>query len=61
MPKANGSGEILTIYELAIYLRVHQTTIYRLIKQGKIKSFRVGSNHRFKRTEIDRWMISESK
>ena len=43
------------------YLPVHQTTVYRLISEQKLPAFRVGSNWRFNREEIERWMIHEQK
>lgn len=49
------NGEILTIAELAAHLRVHPTTIYRLLREGRIPGFRVGSAWRFSRSAIDRW------
>jgi excisionase family DNA binding protein len=47
--------EILTITELSVHLRVHPTTIYRLLREGRIPGFRVGSAWRFSRSAIERW------
>ncbi len=47
--------EILTISELSAHLRVHPTTIYRLLREGRIPGFRVGSAWRFNRASIERW------
>jgi excisionase family DNA binding protein len=47
--------EIFTIRELSDHLRVHPTTIYRLLRQGRLPGFRVGSNWRFNRTAIEQW------
>jgi len=49
------SEEILTISELSEHLRVHPTTIYRLLREGRIPGFRVGSAWRFSRAAIERW------
>ena len=48
---------IMTLLEVARYLRVSDTTIRRLIlkQQHRIPSFRVGRVYRFRRGEIDRW------
>ncbi len=48
-------SEIMTIKEVAAYLRVHQSTLYRLIKRGKLPTFRVGSDYRFNLSAIDAW------
>ena len=47
--------EIFTIKELSEHLRVHPTTIYRLLRQGRLPGFRVGSNWRFNRAAIEQW------
>ncbi|HKV55877.1 MAG TPA: helix-turn-helix domain-containing protein [Candidatus Binataceae bacterium] len=47
--------EIFTIKELSDHLRVHPTTIYRLLRQGRLPGFRVGSNWRFNRAAIEQW------
>jgi excisionase family DNA binding protein len=52
--------EILTIKELADYLRVHTTTIYRLLRQRRLPSFRVGSEWRFNRAAIEQWQRSQA-
>lgn len=49
--------EVMTVRELADYLRCHSSTIYRLIKQHELPHFKVGSDHRFRRDQIDKWML----
>jgi excisionase family DNA binding protein len=46
---------VLTVQNVAEYLRVHPSTIYRLLKNKQLPAFRVGSDWRFDRKEIDRW------
>jgi excisionase family DNA binding protein len=48
--------EVLTVKELCDLLRVHQATVYKLVRQGKIPSFRVGNDWRFRRDLVERWM-----
>jgi excisionase family DNA binding protein len=47
--------EIYTIKELSEHLRVHRATIYRLLRQGRLPGFRVGSDWRFSRAAIEQW------
>jgi excisionase family DNA binding protein len=47
---------LMTVNELAAYLRCHIVSIYRLLKRKKIPAFKVGSDWRFSRREIDAWM-----
>src|SRR5438477_3184410 len=46
---------VMTVAEVAEYLRVHRTTIYRLLWKKKIPAFRVGSDWRFNRDSIEAW------
>jgi len=52
-------SEILTVTELAEYLRVHRSTIYRLLKARKLPAFRIGSDWRFNREHIDEWRLKQ--
>ncbi len=48
--------EILTVKELADYLKIAEKTAYRFASEGKVPGFKVGSAWRFRRVEIDRWI-----
>jgi excisionase family DNA binding protein len=52
--------QILTIRELANFLKLTEKTAYRLAAEGKIPGFKVGGSWRFKQSDIDIW-IEESK
>jgi excisionase family DNA binding protein len=52
---------VLTVRELAGYLRVHQTTVYRLLREQKLPAFRVGADWRFNREVIEQWIIHGQK
>ena len=54
------SDEILTLKEVAAYLKLAENTAYRLAAEGKLPGFKVGGSWRFKREDIQRW-IEESK
>ncbi len=47
---------LLTIEEVARYLRVDKFTVYRLVSQKKLPAFRVGNQWRFKKKILDRWL-----
>src|SRR5258708_25095028 len=49
------STKVLTVNELAEYLRVHRSTIYRLLKKGQLPGFKIGSDWRFNVEVIDEW------
>ncbi|HZP46294.1 MAG TPA: helix-turn-helix domain-containing protein [Candidatus Binataceae bacterium] len=46
---------VMTLKELAAYLRVNPTTIYRLAKRKQIPGFKIGADWRFHREAIDEW------
>jgi excisionase family DNA binding protein len=49
-------AKVLTVEELSEYLRVHRSTIYRLLKKGQLPGFfRLGSDWRFNVEAIDEW------
>jgi len=52
-------GNIMTVRELADFLRVHPSTIYRLLREGTLPAFKVGSDWRFSREAIDRWCLAQ--
>ena len=57
----NASSEsVLTLAEVAAYLKVTERTIYRLAGAKKIPTFKVGGSWRFRKTDIDDWINSQS-
>jgi len=57
----NTSNEgVLTLVEVAAYLKVTERTIYRLAGAKKIPAFKVGGVWRFKKGDIDAWINSQS-
>ena len=49
---------IMTVKEVAAYLRVHPVTVYKLLRKGEVPAFRIGSDWRFNKEKIDQWMAS---
>jgi excisionase family DNA binding protein len=49
-------AQIMTTKEMAKYLKLHQITISKLSKEGKIPSVRIGSVWRFDKDIIDEWI-----
>jgi excisionase family DNA binding protein len=48
--------QIMTIDEAAKYLRIHKSTMYRLIKKKQIPAIKVGGRWRFRKDKIDSWL-----
>lgn len=47
---------VLTIDELAEYLKIAKSTLYKLAQQGRIPAQKVGRHWRFRKAAIDRWL-----
>jgi len=60
MSKNTSDGEILTIKQVADYLKVTERTIYRLAAAKQIPAFKVGGSWRFSRADIDEWIKQQS-
>lgn len=48
--------QIMTVRELAEYLKIAEKTAYRFASEGKVPAFRVGGAWRFRKAEVDRWI-----
>ena len=53
-------GQILTLDEVAAYLKVGKRTVYRLAAAKKIPAFKVGGSWRFSLVDIDHWIKQQS-
>jgi excisionase family DNA binding protein len=51
-------GHFLTTEEVLDYLQVNLRTVYRLIKAGRIPAVRVGRQWRFRKADIEEWLIA---
>jgi len=51
---------LLTIEELARYLKVRRRTIYEWLKKRKIPAVKLVGQWRFKKERIDAWLESHS-
>lgn len=50
------SSEVLTIEELAAYLKIAKSTLYKLAQDGTLPGQKVGKHWRFRKATIDRWL-----
>lgn len=58
---AEGDGNILTLQELSIYLKIPESTLYKITREGVIPAQKIGKHWRFNRKAIDAWIASERK
>lgn len=53
------AGEILTIEEVAAYLRLTPQTIYKWAQEKRIPAVKLGKEWRFRRSILDRWIDAQ--
>ena len=49
-------NEFLTIAEVAAYLRIPLSTVYKLTQDQKLPAFKVGKHWRYKRSSMHEWV-----
>lgn len=52
---------IMNVHEVAQYLGVHPTTIYRMLSRKLIPAFKLGSDWRFSKKELERWINAKNE
>ena len=53
MKKENTNSQIMTVDEVAAYLKLSKITVYKLTQKGEIPGFRIGSSWRYNKDVID--------
>ena len=48
--------EVLTIEEMAVYLKISKSTLYQLAQKGRIPASKVGKHWRFHKATIEEWL-----
>ena len=59
-PDEATARRFLTVAEVAEYFNVGRNTIYRLARKGKIPAFRIGTDWRFDKDAIEKWMTDRT-
>ena len=55
------NDQILTLKEVAEYLKLAEKTAYRLAAEGKLPGFKVGGSWRFKQEDVENWIEEQKK
>ena len=53
---ADRASSVLTIDELAEYLKISKSTLYKLAQEGSVPGQKVGKHWRFHKDAIDDWL-----
>ena len=52
----NKPSEVFSLQELSEYLKIPISTLYKLVREGKIPSQKIGRQWRFRKETINRWL-----
>jgi len=50
-------SQIMTVAEICQLLQVHPSTLYKLVRRHQIPAFKIGSDYRFDRDLIAKWIV----
>jgi excisionase family DNA binding protein len=50
------NNEILTTKQVAEYLHIHPLTVHRYAREGRIPAFKIGTDWRFHKKYIEKWI-----
>ena len=53
--------DILTVPEVAKYLRMSKSKVYEMVKQKEIPSIRIGRNIRIREADFMRWLDKKTQ
>ena len=51
---------LLSLQEVADWLDVSRTTLYEMVRRGRIPGIKIGGAWRFKREEVDKWLTEKA-
>ncbi|MBV8134095.1 MAG: helix-turn-helix domain-containing protein [Deltaproteobacteria bacterium] len=54
-------GAKLLAVEVAKHLKVHPSTVHKMAKRGELPGFKIGTEWRFDRGQIEEWIRSHTK
>jgi excisionase family DNA binding protein len=54
------NDRVFTIKELSQYLRIAESSLYKLVREGKIPGQKIGKTWRFFKPAIDSWLSEKS-
>lgn len=61
MDNSNTKEQLMDIKEVSNYLRLHEMTVRRYMKEGKIPFLRAGKPYRFRISDINKWLEKGSQ
>ena len=57
----NKEDEIMTVTEVAEYLKISEVTTYKFVQEGKIQGFKIGRHWRVKRSDLSEFIEKQKR
>lgn len=52
--------DVMTLSEVAVYLRIAQSTVYKLSREGAMPAQKLGKQWRYHKSAIDGWLAGKA-
>lgn len=59
--RAERRPTVMTLEEVARYLRINKSTVYRMARDGTLPAWKLGNVWRFKKEAIEHWIASTQR
>lgn len=53
------NNDVLSLEELAFYLKVSKSTLYKLAQRGSLPGKKIGKQWRFRKDAVDAWLLNK--
>ncbi|MBZ0159041.1 helix-turn-helix domain-containing protein [Candidatus Methylomirabilis sp.] len=61
MQKQERRPTIMTLEEVARFLRLNKSTVYRMAREGTLPAWKLGNVWRFKKEAIEEWIVNSQR
>jgi excisionase family DNA binding protein len=61
MQKQERRPTIMTLEEVARFLRLNKSTVYRMAREGTLPAWKLGNVWRFKKEAIEDWIVNSQR
>ena len=49
--------KVLALKEVASYLGIHPSSVYRMLKRGELTAYKIGSDWKFNLEAVEKWRL----
>ena len=52
--------KVFSLKEVASYLGIHPSSVYRMLKRGELTAYKIGSDWKFNLEAIEKWRLEHA-